>query len=111
MYAMHEPPTKPHDMGGLPAGEVESAEKEHVLWEKRVDAMMMLLQHPSRALLTTDELRKNIEALGPEAYTKMSYYERWISAIAATLLERGVITSEELGRGIEAVTAREAVLP
>jgi hypothetical protein len=41
----------------------------------------------------------------------MSYYERWISAIAATLLERGVITSEELARGIEAAMAREAVLP
>ncbi len=37
----------------------------------------------------TDELRKNIEALGPEAYSSMSYYERWISAIANTLLERG----------------------
>jgi hypothetical protein len=108
---MQEPPLKPHDMGGLPAGSIDPAEKELVLWEKRVDAMMMLLQHPTRALLTTDELRKNIEALGPEAYSKMSYYERWISAIAATLLERGVVTSEELGRGIEAVMAREAVLP
>jgi hypothetical protein len=98
-------------MGGLPAGPVDRAEKEHVLWEKRVDAMMMLLQHPSRALLTTDELRKNIEALGPQAYSEMSYYERWISAIAATLLERGVITSEELARGIEAIMAREAGLP
>jgi hypothetical protein len=111
MNGMQEPPLKPHDMGGLPAGGIDPAEKEHVLWEKRVDAMMALLHHPSRALLTTDELRKNIEALGPEAYSKMSYYERWISAIAATLLERGVITSEELARGIEAVMAREAVLP
>ncbi len=108
---MEEPPLKPHDMGGLAASEIDAAAKEHVLWEKRVDAMMMLLQHPSRALLTTDELRKNIEALGPGAYTKMSYYERWISAIAATLLERGVITSEELGRGIEATMRREEVLP
>jgi hypothetical protein len=41
----------------------------------------------------------------------MSYYERWVSAIAATLLERGVVTSEELGRAIEAVMARGAVLP
>jgi Nitrile hydratase beta subunit len=111
MNGMQEPPLKPHDMGGLPAGGIDPAENEHVLWEKRVDAMMVLLQHPSRALLTTDELRKNIEALGPEAYSGMSYYERWISAIAATLLERGIITSEELGRGIEAVIAREAVLP
>ena len=65
---MKEPPKKPHDLGGLPDGEISPTEKEHVLWEKRVDAMMMLLQHPSRAMLSTDELRRNIESLGPEAY-------------------------------------------
>jgi hypothetical protein len=108
---MDEPPLKPHDLGGLAAGPVDQAEKDHALWEKRVDALMMLLQHPSRNLLTTDELRKNIEALGPQAYSSMSYYERWITAIANTLLERGVITSEELGRGIEAVMTRKDPLP
>ncbi len=108
---MQQPPLKPHDMGGLPAGEVDRSEKEHVLWEKRVDAMMMLLQRPGIGLLTTDELRKNIEALGPEAYSAMSYYERWVAAIANTLLERGVITSEELGRRIEDVKKREEILP
>ena len=41
----------------------------------------------------------------------MSYYERWITAIANTLVERGIITSEELGRGIETVRQRESVLP
>ena len=101
---MREPSLKPHDVAGLPAGEVEKDEHDHALWEKRVDAMMMLLQQ--KGLLTTDELRKNIEALGPKAYAGMGYYERWITAIATTMLERGVITSEELGRGIEAVLAR-----
>ena len=108
---MQEPPLKPHDMGGLPSEAVKTAEKEHVLWEKRVDAMMMLLQHPSRHMLYVDELRKNIEGLGPDAYSKMSYYERWITAIANTLLERGVITSEELARGIDDVMKRENILP
>jgi Nitrile hydratase beta subunit len=108
---MDEPPLKPHDMGGLSGETIDTSEHEHVLWEKRVDAMMMLLQHPSRRLLTTDELRKNIEALGPEAYLKMTYYERWISAIAGTLVERGVITSEELASAIEAVSTREQVMP
>ena len=108
---MEDPPLKPHDMGGLPAGEIGTSAKDHALWEKRVDAMMMLLQHPSRGLLTTDEMRRNIESLGPEAYAKMSYYERWIGAIANTLLERGIIASEELGRSIDAVMKREQTLP
>jgi len=71
-------------------------------------ALMMLLGHRNRRLLTVDELRRHIESLGPEAYDTMSYYERWIHAITQTLLERGVITVDELGRKMELVKAREA---
>ena len=97
-----------HDMGGLPAGAVERAEHDYALWEKRVDALMVLLNRREGPLLTVDELRRNIESLGPEAYDRMSYYERWIHAITQTLLQRGVISVDELGRKIEAVRAREA---
>ena len=97
-----------HDMGGLPAGSVNREEQAYALWEKRVDALMALLAHPTRRLLRVDELRRNIEALPPDAYDKMSYYERWISAVANTLLQRGVLTAEELGRKIEEVRARES---
>jgi hypothetical protein len=95
-------------MGGLPAGPVERSEHDHAHWEKRVDALQVLLSAPERRLLRVDELRRNIEGLGPDAYDAMTYYERWIAAITRVLLERGVITSDELGRRIEAVKAREA---
>jgi hypothetical protein len=96
-----------HDMGGLPAGPVKPSEHDYAPWEKRVDALMMLLSAPERALLKVDELRRNIEALGPDAYDRMSYYERWISAITATLLQRGVLTADELGRRMSEVESRE----
>jgi hypothetical protein len=96
-----------HDMGGQPEGPVERHEHDHALWEKRVDALMQLLGSPKRQLLRVDELRRNIEALPPDAYDKMSYYERWISAIANTLLQRGVLTADELGRKMAEVEARE----
>ncbi|HET9762417.1 MAG TPA: hypothetical protein VFR50_02825 [Casimicrobiaceae bacterium] len=96
-----------HDLGGLPAGRVELTEHDYALWEKRVDALMMLLGRKERRLVSTDELRRNIESLGPEAYHGMSYYERWIHAIAQTLIQRGVISVDELDRKIEAVRARE----
>ena len=95
-----------HDMGGLPAGPVARQEHDYALWEKRVDALMVLLSE--RRLLRVDELRRNIEALAPDAYDKMSYYERWISAITHTLLQRGVLTSDELGRAMAEIEAREA---
>jgi hypothetical protein len=95
-----------HDMGGEPAGPVEPTEHEYAPWEKRVDAMLVLLGTPERQLMRTDELRRNVEALGPQAYDRMSYYERWIASIAATLLQRGVITADELGRKMAEIEAR-----
>jgi hypothetical protein len=96
-----------HDMGGLPAGPVERGEHDYALWEKRVDALMVLLGAPERRLIRVDELRRNIEALPPDAYDKMTYYERWITSIANTLLQRGVVTSDELGRKMTDVAARQ----
>src|SRR3546814_7844658 len=85
-------------MGGLPAGPVEPTEHDYAPWEKRVHAIMRLLGDGKRRLITTDELRRCIEELGPGAYDEMSYYERWIASITNNLLEKGVITVDELGR-------------
>lgn len=85
-----------HDMGGLPAGTVEPAEHDYALWEKRVDALLVLLTR--KGLMTVDELRRNIESLGLDAYDKMSYYERWVYSITQTLIQRGIISIDELGR-------------
>jgi hypothetical protein len=95
-------------MGGLAAGAVVPAEHDYALWEKRVDAMLVLLGNRSEPLVSTDELRRNIEGLGADAYDRMSYYERWIYSIAQTLIQRGVISVDELGRKIEQVSARDA---
>ena len=98
-----------HDMGGMPAGKVERDEHDYVEWERRVDALMVLLSGirggPKR--MTVDELRKNIESLPPDAYEKMSYYERWVTSITQTMIQRGVITTEELGRKMQEVQSRE----
>jgi hypothetical protein len=93
-----------HDMGGLPADRVEPTEHDYPEWERRVDAMVQLLRLGGR--ITVDELRKNIEALPPEAYDNLSYYEKWIASLTQTLIQRGVITTEELGRKMEEVGKR-----
>ncbi len=87
-------------MGGLPAGRVEPTEHDYAEWERRVDALRLLLSgiRGGKKLMTVDELRKNIEALPPDAYERMSYYERWVTSITQTMIQRGVITTEELGR-------------
>lgn len=93
-------------MGGLPAGKVGRTDHEFGEWDRRVDA---IVQVASRRLgIRVDERRKNIEALPPRAYDAMSYYEKWLVAITQTLIQRGVITTEELGRKMEQVRARHA---
>lgn len=93
-------------MGGLDAGPVQRIEHEYAPWEKRTDAILRLLSSPKRAVLQIDELRRAIEDLGPGAYDELNYYERWIAAISNLLLEKGVITVDELGRKMAEVTAR-----
>ena len=100
-----------HDIGGLPAGPVERSEHDFASWEKRVDALMVLLSHPSRGLLTVDELRRNIESIGTDAYDQMSYYERWIFSVTQTMIQRGVISIDELSRKMAEVEARQRKEP
>ena len=103
-----DPAHSHHDMGGQPAGPVERTEHDYALWEKRVDALLRLLSRKENRLMTVDELRRNIESLGPEAYDKLTYYERWIQSITQTLIQRGAISVDELGRKMADVEQRAA---
>ena len=101
-----------HDMGGLPAQKVEPTEHDYEEWERRVDALMVLCvgisgeKRGKQRLMTVDELRKNIESLPPETYDRIAYYEKWITSLTHTLIQRGVITTAELARKMEEVSRR-----
>lgn len=95
-----------HDMGGLEADQVVPSEHDFALWEKKVDAIVKLLSTPDRKILSTDELRRGIEDLGPGVYDELNYYERWISSATNLLLEKGLITVDELGRKMGEVETR-----
>jgi Nitrile hydratase beta subunit len=94
-----------HDMGGLPAGAVEKCEHAYAPWEKRTHALLILLM--GRNVINVDELRRAIEALGAEEYDRMTYYERWIAAMTNLLLQKGALTTDELGRKLAELEARE----
>lgn len=93
-----------HDMGGLPAGKVDRTEHDYADWERRIDAMAVLLSQKRR--LTVDERRRALETLTPQAYDALSYYERWVLALGQTLIQRGVITSAELAKKMLEVEKR-----
>lgn len=95
-----------HDMGGQPAGPAPGPEHDFALWEKRVDALVVLAQ--AHGAFTVDGLRRALEDMGPAAFDSMSYYERWVAALAQNLLEHGVFTVAELNAQMDRVGARGA---
>jgi nitrile hydratase len=86
-------------MGGEPAGEVKQTEHDYAEWERRVDAMNVLLWglKDGRRFMTVDEHRKNIEALPAQDYDNLGYYEKWVASTAATMVEKGLVSASDLG--------------
>ena len=103
---MHEPGRGVHDMGGQPGGPVERREHDYAWWEKRVDALLVLLSNKHRRIMTVDELRRGIEGLGVGAYDRMTYYERWIASITQNLIEKGILSIAELRARMEEIEKR-----
>jgi hypothetical protein len=96
-----------HDRGGWPgAGPINKAEHDLSMWEKRTDALLVLLTSPEKRVMRVDELRRAIESLPPDAYETMSYYERWITAIEALMIEKGILTREEVDRKVKEIENR-----
>lgn len=93
-----------HDMGGMAAGAVDPATHDYALWEKRVDALMVLLS--AKGHFTVDGLRRALEDMGPGAFATMSYYERWVAAVSRMMIEAGAWSTAELASKMEAVARR-----
>ena len=86
---------KVHDRGGWPTnGPIDRAEHHLMDWEVRVDALHMVLG--AKGIRKTDEMRRAIESLAPDTYESLSYYEKWTAALEILLLEKGILTAEEI---------------
>ena len=86
-----------HDLGGVSRYFCASIDtRPHALtdFDRRVDALRQLLA--AKGLMTVDELRRGIEAIPEAEYHALSYYQRWMRSITATLLRRGVIDEAAL---------------
>jgi nitrile hydratase subunit beta len=97
-----------HDLGGLPAGQVDMHEHMPTLTERRIDAMMGLLRDNKRQLWKTDENRRTIESMTPQMYEGSGYYERWVRSMRGLLIEKGVLTEAEIEARLRDVRVRFA---
>jgi len=89
-----------HDLGGKqgygPIRYALDATAFHSPWEVRVNAMYA---HAVRSgIFNMDEYRHAIERMEPRHYLTASYYERSLTGFATLLVEKGVLTREELER-------------
>lgn len=91
-----------HDVGGLDFGPIDRSEHDLALWEKRVDAMMILLFAPGRATFRVDAMRRVIEDYGQQCYDRTEYYEKWVRAIRTLLVEQEVVTRAEVEAAMRA---------
>jgi hypothetical protein len=81
-----------NDLGGSPGGPIDKSEHEVEDWERLADAINVALG--MKNLQTTDEHRRAIESL--ENYRELGYYERWVAATEKLLVEKGILTREEV---------------
>ena len=95
-------PRAMHDLGGVSrfmCEPVDTAPHALTEFDRTVDALRQVLG--IKGVMSVDELRRGIEALPEHEYFALSYYRRWIRAISATMLRKGVFSEAELREALE----------
>ena len=87
-----------HDMGGMQGfGPVPREANEpvfHADWER---VILTISRDAGRARsLVIDEQRYGTERMDPRDYLTASYYERWLASDELLLVEKGIVTPEEI---------------
>lgn len=90
-----------HDLGGMDnIGPVVIEANEPVFhegWERIIVAHMYAMM--AAGYFVVDEVRRALEWMPPAQYLTASYYEKWLYGLEVLLLEKDVLTPEELASG------------
>ena len=90
-----------HDMGGMMGFGPVIAEKNepvfHAPWERR--AMALTLAMAAAGGWTIDQSRAARESQHPARYLAQTYYQIWIAGLEKLMVERGLVTRDELDAG------------
>jgi nitrile hydratase subunit beta len=99
-----------HDMGGMEGfgAVVKDDVVFHAPWERR--AFGLVASTPIEAS-NTDEFRHAIERLDPAFYLTAGYYGRWLAALEVRLVERRVLSSDEVDARSVPTARPRAVAP
>jgi nitrile hydratase beta subunit len=96
-----------HDMGGLHGfGPVKVDPTEPVFvtrWGSRVFCMTQVIDR--LGVWNLDEHRHEIELMSPQDYLTWGYYGRWMFAMERILNRRNILTSAEVSRRVDELSA------
>jgi nitrile hydratase subunit beta len=102
--------SRAHDIGGRRGyGHVEPDERDAVfydVWESRVFALNRALN--AAEVYNPDEFRQAREHIEPNRYYQLSYYERWLVAMEALLVGKGVLGRGQIDAAERDVIARKS---
>lgn len=89
-----------HDLGGRqgfgPVHHSPTAQTFHAEWEKRANGLVAFAV--KRGYINMDEYRHAIERMEPRHYLGASYYERSFTGLVTLLVEKGIVSRDELER-------------
>ena len=91
-----------HDMGGRYGDPAVTPEPQGMVpvgadWQRK--ALALTIAAGGLGAWSIDTSRHARESLSPKDYARFSYYEKWIAALADLLVEKGLVTPEELAAG------------
>jgi hypothetical protein len=93
-----------HDVGGQPDLPVPFLEKVEEQWE--MDTYVTCECLGWRGAWNSEERRRAENDLGATLYFGLPYYARWATVAAKTLIDKGLITPDELSAKLDEVRAR-----
>jgi hypothetical protein len=94
-----------HDVGGQPDLPLPYQEKEEEDWEMNTYVTCECLGW--RGVWNSEERRRAENDLGATLYFGLPYYARWATVAAKTLINKGLITPDELSAKLDEVRARK----
>lgn len=95
-----------HDMGGRFGDGPIPQKDDNVVFHNDWEAHALALNLACGALgeWNIDASRHARECLSPKDYMTFSYYEKWVSGLTDILVQRGVITADEIKTAVQAIT-------
>jgi Nitrile hydratase beta subunit len=93
-----------HDLGGQPAGPIDTGAHGPDPWHRLVTALLGALRehHVTRV----DEMRRAIEDMPADDYRRLGYFEKWAVAVSTLVVEKGLMSRAEIDRRIAAIKDR-----